>query len=231
MPRRRQRMQRAEAERSGSATGLAAALATTPAPEAVAEAPAEAPAPVAEAPEAADIVRGAPRDTLRETDPREAARLRASELLENLGDLDDGSDQFFIDPDIVPPGWHYEWKRQYIFGQMDPAYQVALRKGGWEPVPAYRHPELMPVGWKGGTVERGGMILMERPQVVTDAVRERDLRRARNQVRAKEEQLSAAPPKTFERGTDRRVQPRASHDYAPIPKDEGFEKVVRTDEQ
>jgi len=64
---------------------------------------------------------------------------------------------------------------------------------------------MMPKGnWQ--TIERDGMILMERPKVLTDDVHRENLRKARLQVKAKEAQLNQAPDGTFERD-DPRVKP------------------------
>ena len=150
------------------------------------EAPAEAPRPEM-------------RPAMRDDDSRAAADRRTAEILGHLGGMDEGTDEFYIDPSVIPDGWHYEWKRRMVQGQEDPAYQVALARTGWTPVPSERHPELMPSNWKGGTIERKGQVLMERPKEITNRVRELDERRARNQVRAKEQQLAAAPPGTMEK--------------------------------
>ena len=78
------------------------------------------------------------------------------------------------------------------------------------------------VGGEGGTIERDGMILMMRPKEISDRIRLRDDRLARDQVRAKEAQLAAAPPGTLEREySDPRTKPKISKSYEaiPIPKD------------
>ena len=84
---------------------------------------------------------------------------------------------------------HMNGRRQRVLGQEDPAYPVALRRTGWEPVPVSRHPEMMPPG-AGGVIERKGMVLMERPKEITDEMKAIDYRNARNQVRTKEQQLT-----------------------------------------
>ena len=136
----------------------------------------------------------------RDIDPRAAAKARADQLREHSGhDLDDGADEFYIDPAIIPDGWSYEWKAVTILGAENPGYQVHIARKGWEAVPAYRHPEMMPMGYKGASIDRKGMRLMERPKEITDDAVMRDKQRARDQVRQKEQQLSGAPPGTFER--------------------------------
>jgi hypothetical protein len=142
----------------------------------------------------------------REDDPRARAERRAAEIRKHLkGDSSEGADRFYIDPSIIPDGWSYEWKRKTIWGKEDPAHEVELARQGWEVVPATRHPQMMPKGnWQ--TIERDGMMLMERPKVLTEDVHASNLRKARLQVRAKEAQLNQAPEGTFDRD-DPRVKP------------------------
>jgi hypothetical protein len=152
-------------------------------------------------------------------DPRTRAARRALELREHRGTMDDGVDKFYIDPRIIPDGWSYEWKTFTVLGKENPSYQVALAHKGWEAVPRSRHPELMPDNYRSDTIERDGMILMERPQEITDEVMANDLRAARLQVRAKEEQLSGAPQGQFERAnkSDSLVSVKKSFESIPIP--------------
>lgn len=143
--------------------------------------------------------RAALRPALREDDPRARAAARSAELRDHLGGMDQGTDKYAIDQSIIPDGWSYEWKTLTVYGAENPSYQVSLRKTGWEPVPAGRHPELMPTGYKGETIIVDGQQLMERPEEITEEVKKIDAQRARRQVRAKEEQLVAAPQGQFER--------------------------------
>lgn len=154
-------------------------------------------------------------------DPRSAdlerAAARAEQLRDHLGDSDQGTDDFYIDPAIVPAGWTYEWKRDTILGAPDPAYSVQLARAGWEPVSVLKHPEYMPVGYKGKTIERKGMVLMERPSEIVEQAKKRDLRNARMQVAMKEEQLSGAPDGQFERANKGEPLAKINKTYEAIP--------------
>lgn len=153
------------------------------------------------------------RAEMREPDPRSAAAKRAQEILENIGQADEGQDDFRTPK--APDGWTYEWKRNTLFNQEDPAYMTSLLRTGWEPVPAKRHPEMMPIGAMK-SIERKGMILMERPAEVTRKFEEADRRRARLQMRAKEEQLGSAPQGQF--GRDHaQAAPKINKSYEPLP--------------
>src|ERR1700677_54740 len=125
-------------------------------------------------------------------DPMERARRRAAHLREH-GSFDPGGDKYRFDLSIIPPGWSYEWKRVSIYNQPDPSYQVNLAQRGWEAVPASRHPEMMPIGHEGATIDREGMRLMERPAEITDEAKAAERKEARDQVRGKEEQVMRAP--------------------------------------
>jgi hypothetical protein len=157
------------------------------------------------------------RQPLRAEDSREAARLRAAEIMGQVQDVAEGPDEFYFDIRLIPDGWTYEWKRHTVQNAPDPAYEVQLTRTGWEPVPATRHPFMMPSGYTGNTIERKGMILMQRPKEITDHFRARDNKNARDQVRFKEQQVSAAPAGQFDR-TPATVK---TGDYRPvdIPKD------------
>jgi len=167
-----------------------------------------------------DLVGSAPvnemRPPMREEDPKLRAARRTAELRDHLGDTDEGTDEFWIDQNDIPPGWTYEWKRKLTLGAEDPAYQVALARAGWEPVPTSRHPSYMPYDGNYPIIERKGMVLMERPSEIHEEARARDMRNARNQVRHKEAQLNDARPGEFGKD-DPRVRAKISKSYESIP--------------
>lgn len=156
------------------------------------------------------------RAPMRDEDPRARAARRAAEIKGHLGgNMDEGTDEFYVNTNSVPDGWTYEWKRKSVLGKEDPAYQVSLARLGWEPVPASRHPEMMPAGMSAADIERKGMVLMERPKEITDEARRIDAQKARNQVRAKEQQLSSAPEGTLTRD-HAQARPNIKKSYSPV---------------
>jgi hypothetical protein len=58
---------------------------------------------------------------------------------------------------------------------------------------------------------------MERPAEITEEVRQLELRRARLQVRAKEEQLSASPAGQFERSNKGNEMAKIKKGYEAMP--------------
>jgi hypothetical protein len=169
------------------------------------------------------VPRGDMRETMRDDDPRARAARRAAEIRGHRGDMDEGTDEFHIDQDMVPEGWTYEWKRRLLLGQEDPSHMVALYRDGWEPVPLNRdsrHRAMMPRNWGENTIERKGMILMERPTELTDEVRQMQLRAARKQVRDKEAQIAGTPDGTMTRDhKDARPVIKKSFEAMPVPKE------------
>lgn len=172
-------------------------------------------------PASGGIERPPMRPSMREEDPRAAAARRAAEIRGHLGSMDEGTDEFYIDPSQIPDGWAYEWKRKTVLGQEDPAYQVHLARTGWEPVPTNRHPEMMPGQGNHPMIERKGMMLMMRPKVISEEARDIELRRARGQVKAKEEQLAGAPEGGLGHRDHAQVKPKIGKSYEamPVPKD------------
>ena len=155
-----------------------------------------------------------------EESSRERADRRAAEIMGHLdGALEEGADELALDNVEVPDGWTYEWKRQTVYGKSDPAYDTKLARTGWEPVPSHRHPAMMPKGHRG-EITRDGLVLMERPKLITDRVKQLMYERARGAVRLKEQQLNEAPLGTFER-VDERGRPTArvktTHSPVEIP--------------
>lgn len=158
------------------------------------------------------------RPPVREEDPRARARQRAEELRSHLGEVVDGTDDFYVPEDVIPDGWTYEWKRHTTYGLEDPTYQVALARSGWTPVPATRHPEMMPHNTESKTILRKGMILMECPKEIIDERKDAEIRKARMQVRAKEQQIAGTPDGTLTRDhAQARPQIKKSYEAIPIP--------------
>lgn len=170
----------------------------------------------------ATIERAPLRSELRPQDSREAAARRAAEIMGNMPDFDGVTDEFYIDPALIPEGWDYNWKTKTVWEKDNPSYDVTLARTGWAPVPASRHPELMPVGYTGNTILRKGQILMERPMEITRHVMDMDVARARKQVRVREDQLNSRLGADFAR--DNKGEPIRAHgvtgvksSYAPMP--------------
>ena len=102
-------------------------------------------------------------------------------------------DQFYLPIEEIPEGSSYEWKRFSVHGQEDPFYLAGLREQGWEPVNPKRHPNWVPPGYNQPSIIKGGMILMERPLVLTQEAQAEQRQLARQQVREAEQRLGMTP--------------------------------------
>lgn len=121
--------------------------------------------------------------------------------------------RYEVDQSRIPPGMSYEWKRKTVFGQDDVEHLINLDANGWVPVPCERHPELTGKYVTGKEIVRGGLVLMERSQEITDEARNLDMGAADDQVthqvrRLGQEGKIAAGKKGIKRG------------YEPITDDE-----------
>ena len=126
------------------------------------------------------------REPPREEDPRARAARRAAELRDVVNTIVDSSDEFYISPEVIPDGWTYEWKTAQVYGKDESSRMLEFRRTGWEEVPTRSHPEMMPLGTDAQFITRKGMVLMERPTVITQDFENRLKRDAYAQVHQKE---------------------------------------------
>jgi len=137
--------------------------------------------------------------------PAERARRRAMEIMQTATFESVGENKFDIPLNLIPDGWDYMWVRASTYGRTDAAFGADNMKNrratGWEPVPASRHPELLPSDQadRSGYIEREGLILMERPLIISETARKRDEMQARRQMKDKETELGLAGANEGER--------------------------------
>lgn len=117
-----------------------------------------------------------------------------------------------------PEGWDYQWKTFKVMGEDWSSYQVELARNGWEPVPLSRHPEMMPVGWKGNSIEVEGLVLMERPLQMTLEARHNEALEAKSNVLTKEAQLRNGNSSDLGRRQVHRFS--KTREAVPVPTDE-----------
>lgn len=106
-------------------------------------------------------------------------------------------DIFAIDPNLIPPGWEYQWCAVTVVGNSEILLDQNLMyaENGWRAVPADRYPgKFMPVGYKGSIV-RGGQLLMERPKSLCDEARAEDVNAARQLISDRNESLKLSSVK------------------------------------
>jgi hypothetical protein len=137
------------------------------------------------------------RPQMRVDSVREAEEY-ARQVIENLGDSFEQTDEFYVDHNVIPDGWAYEWKRVSVAGQLDEHYMTGLLRQGWRAVPASRHPEMMPAGAKGA-IQKKGLQLMEWPKVLTTRALKRQSAEAKDVLKNSEKALYDTPASTASR--------------------------------
>lgn len=100
-----------------------------------------------------------------------------------------GGDIFHVDPRIIPEGWDYQWNPYTVLGETQAASQVAMAEAGWRPVPAERHPGMFMIDGTKGPIIRDGLMLEERPMILTEEARAEERKKARDQHRDAKETL------------------------------------------
>ncbi len=168
------------------AAGLSAS-----APEPVQQAPQPQPQAIPERPDL--------REDMRAESPREEAERIAAEWFSHLDTLGPYKDKYYVDPKNIPDGWSYEWKTFTVVNKENPQHMRELQRNHWRPVPAKRHPELVPTGFAGETIIVDGMLLMERPAAITDFQKRRDQAAANQPIQQIKDKLAGAPAGQFPR--------------------------------
>jgi hypothetical protein len=135
------------------------------------------------------------RPDIRPDSVREA-EIRAREIMESLdGDGGAYGNELDIPPSLAPDGWTYELKATSIAGMENRHHMLERLRQGWRPVPASRHPNLMPAGYSG-PIEIKGLQLMERPTILVQRAKDLEHRASMDQLRNAEAALADAKPNT-----------------------------------
>src|SRR5882757_5838256 len=100
-------------------------------------------------------------------------------------------DIFDVPADLIPAGWSYQWCAVTVVGNTEVLIDqnLMMAENGWRPVPSDRYPgRFMPVGHKG-PITRGGQMLMERPEALTEEARSEDIRAAKQLISDRNDSL------------------------------------------
>jgi hypothetical protein len=136
-------------------------------------------------------------------------------------------DVYYINPEDVPNGMSWEWKRRTYVGKEDTPYQAKLAMNGWEAVDGSAVPQF---GISAGEVDIGGLVLMQRPKEMTDEARHEDYTTATGQVKTqfnRLEDVREVPANTLPRDNrgrplssvrrDSPIQVRSDNEYERAP--------------
>lgn len=90
--------------------------------------------------------------------------------------------KLYVPKDKIPADMTYAWVRESTLNEPDPDNMTDRMIKGWAPVPASRHPEMVPPplpgyeGMEAQVIRRGGLMLCECPtRDVNDRIEDRDL--------------------------------------------------------
>jgi len=151
-------------------------------------------------PESTDTMRPNLRpDELRASDPQEAARIRAEQIIAQIGDGIDETDEFFVPEELKDPNWDMQWVRYSTYNQEDTNNINRYKRHGWEFVPANRpgFERYVPRGWKETFILKDGMVLMELPMEVSRIIRDKQLHEAKSRVQIAGQRIGQALPAGF----------------------------------
>lgn len=105
-----------------------------------------------------------------------ASRMASSRTAENRGSEmrkqpeTHYQSKLYVPKEKIPTGMVYSWVRESTLNEPDPDNMTDRMVRGWQPVPANRHPEMVPPplpGYEGmevTVIRRGGLILCEKPE-------------------------------------------------------------------
>ncbi|HTV38610.1 MAG TPA: hypothetical protein VMF12_19430 [Xanthobacteraceae bacterium] len=157
-----------------------------------------------------------PRTALR------AAQRPPQRDLSALGEEEDSGGPFEIDPAAIPNDMSYEWRRVTYAGKEDVRHQARAHRRHWTPVPKKRHPEI--VGREAaqkdgeGAIIVDGLMLMERPSLITKEAASLREERAKERVRNQVKSLKLTPEGQLPRV---RVQAKKKYNIQVAEADDG----------
>jgi hypothetical protein len=112
------------------------------------------------------------QDKAASTHQAKPMKLRSGEVLGRNGEVlsrrrNYSDDQFEIPHHLKEAGWSYQWNRMSCRGQVDGPEISRMLDNGWRFVPPDRFGGLYATQ-DAEYIERDGLVLMERPQTLTD---------------------------------------------------------------
>ncbi|MCB8880122.1 hypothetical protein ACELLULO517_07735 [Acidisoma cellulosilytica] len=148
-----------------------------------------------------------PRSEMRQDDARENLREEPARLTRRRGLH---TDKYHVPDDLKQPDMSYEWKTATVTGMEQMEHQVELAANHWKPVLASEMPGMMPADYKGH-VNRGGQVLMCRPEYLTQEAHEEILDTSLQRVKNQEQRLGMS-----NRDEAPRTAPKVSRAYSPV---------------
>ena len=153
------------------------------------------------------------RTEMHAEDPREAARIREAQILENFQGIDEAQDEYWIDQAYIPDGWSWEWKIYSVLNEVQQSRINAYKRTGWDFVPPSKYPMIPPTN---GIIIHRGNALMERPASITKMMSDRDQKMAKAQMDSKTAQLEGKVAADFDLSNKGDPISRVRKTYSPM---------------
>jgi hypothetical protein len=152
------------------------------------------------------------RGDVRTDDTREDVRADEGVRLKRRRGVN--QDKFYVPEALKKPGMSYEWHTQTVLGQHQTEHQVGLAENHWQAVQADEMPGMMPADFHGA-VERGGQVLMCRPDYLTEDAQQEIFDESQQRVKTQEQRLGLT-------GRDElpRTKPVLKRERSPLTKAE-----------
>jgi hypothetical protein len=104
---------------------------------------------------------------------------RDGEILSFARGQEYGADEFHVPEEMKEPGWSYQWIAATVHNKPNHGEMREMMANGWRPVKPTQLGGYFERYAEGRDhIEYKGLILMERPEAMTEAARERDRRAA-----------------------------------------------------
>lgn len=176
------------------------------------------------------------REVLRPTIPGRAVALNRAGKPVQRAAAENGVDQFAIPRHLPPPDWSWEWKEESVLGEVRQGESAKQAQVGWEPVmyesyPGVFAPEFDERGAAvKGPVRRGGLMLKERPMVLTVEARMDEKRKADEKVGNAKRQYNrldtnGTTTAEFDHSAQRASYIRQTHEVVSTPSANGRQPI------
>lgn len=146
--------------------------------------------------------------------PRKAISL--GDFAEVKRDVDEGKDYLHVPKSLKPDGIAIEWKRFSVHNKPDQTHRAEIYRAGWRPIPSNSEgfAEHFFSFIVGDIFEYQGLVLMYRPQSMSDTAKKEENRKAGALVQDKMEEMGYTSPEkdipgkrfVLERGFEEKLQ-------------------------
>ena len=130
-------------------------------------------------------------------------------------------DSLYVPKGIIPDGMDVNWKRFSVYGKEDKQHSAELKRKGWRPVPAdmdgFKEYFQAFVDEAHGIIENAGCVLMIRPKKYSDQAKNEQVKRAKDSVNQKMEEMGMTTNKAMPRNVHAMERSYESNSSIAVP--------------